>query len=219
MLLAGIDESGRGPLIGPLVIAAVAIEEKFLPYLDALKLKDSKALTRKQRSLAYEKIIKLASYKIIIIEPIEIDQELNSDSSNLNWLEAKKIAELINDLNPDKAIIDCPSPNIGSYTNYLKALLKNPKTELICEHKADVNYPIVSAASILAKVTRDKEIKEIQKMIPEDIGSGYPSDPVTQRFLKENYEKYPEIFRKTWLPYRLIKDSKKQSSLKKFLKQ
>jgi len=218
MLFAGIDEAGRGPVIGPLVIAVVAMEEQDLPKLQALEPKDSKLLTPKQRSIMYKRIVKVAKiYKILIIEPIEIDQELNSDSSNLNWLEAKKTAELINELNADTVYIDCPSPNIPSYTNYLKNLLKKQTIRLVCDHKAESKYPLVAAASILAKVTRDKEIKELQKVIPEDIGSGYPSDPTTQKFLKENYEKYSEIFRKTWAPYKQIIYGKNQHSLKKFL--
>lgn len=194
------------------------MEDRDLSKLQALEPKDSKLLTPKQRSIMYKRIVKVAKiYKILVIEPIEIDQELNSDSSNLNWLEAKKTAELINELKADKVFIDCPSPNISSYTNYLKNLVKNKKTELVCDHKAESKYALVAAASILAKVTRDKEIKELQKVIPEDIGSGYPSDPITQKFLKENHEKYPELFRKTWAPYKQIINGKKQSSLKKFI--
>jgi len=216
MLIAGIDEAGRGPVIGPLVLAIVAIEDKHLYLLEALNLKDSKLLSPKQRNEAYARIIKIVkAYRIITIEPSEIDDELNSDSSNLNWLEAKKTAELINGLGIDQAYLDCPSPNIENYSEYLKYLLTSP-TNLICEHKADITYKIVSAASILAKVTRDKEIAELQKKIPEKIGSGYPADPVTKEFLLKYHEKYPEIFRKTWAPYKKIIESKNQSSLKKF---
>jgi len=216
MLIAGIDEAGRGPVIGPLILAVVAIEDKHLYLLEALNLKDSKLLSPKQRNEAYEKIIKIAkAYKIITVEPSEIDDELNADSSNLNWLEAKKSAELINGLGADQAYLDCPSPNIENYSEYLNSLLTSP-TNLICEHKADMRYPLVAAASILAKVTRDKEMAELQKKIPEKMGSGYPADPYTKKFLQENYEKYPEIFRKTWTPYKKIVASKNQSSLKEF---
>lgn len=194
------------------------MEDKDLPKLQALNPKDSKLLTPKQRSIMYKRIVKVAKiYKILVIEPIEIDQELNSDSSNLNWLEAKKTADLINELNADTVYIDCPSPNISAYSKYLKNLLKKQTTTLVCDHKAESKYALVAAASILAKVTRDKEIKELQKVIPEDIGSGYPSDPITQKFLKENHEKYPELFRKTWAPYKQIINGKKQSLLKKFI--
>lgn len=197
-LLAGFDDAGRGPVLGPMVIAGVAIDEKDEHLLKELGAKDSKLLSPKQRKELFEKIIKLVkSYHIEIIPPKEIDKAIDSTNSNLNDLEALTFAKCINALNPDIAVIDCPSTNIPAYTNHLKTYLKvSPKIQ--CEHKADFNHPCVSAASILAKVTRDREIEKIQKKIKENIGSGYPADPFTKEFLKNNWQKYPEIFRHTW---------------------
>jgi len=215
-IVLGIDEAGRGPVIGPLVIAGVSIDEKDLDKLKKLGVKDSKLLSPRQRENLFDKIIAAAkNHKIIIIPPKEIDSALKSESLNLNWLEAIKSAEIIDFLKPEKAIVDCPSNNIPSYKNFLKKHLKD-KTELIVEHKADFKYTVVSAASIIAKVTRDKEIKEIQKKIKEPIGSGYPSDPVTIIFLKKNYNNYPGIFRKEWASWKNINKKKKQKSLKDF---
>ena len=90
--------------------------------------------------------------------------------------------------------------------------------KLVLEHKADLNYPVVSAASILAKVTRDAEIEKIKKEIGVDFGSGYMSDPRTSEFLKKNYKKYPEIFRKSWAPYQKIIGAKSQKNLSDFPK-
>jgi ribonuclease HII len=164
----------------------------------------------------YDRILKIIdSYKIIILSPKEIDTALNSDSTNLNWLEADNSIKIINDLNPDKAILDAPSNNIKAYIDYIEKKLKT-KTDILAEHKADMTYPVVSTASILAKVTRDNEIKKIQKKIKENIGSGYPSDPITQSFLEKNYKKYPEIFRKTWQSYQRLVKSKGQSKLGDF---
>ena len=84
------------------------------------------------------------------------------------------------------------------------------------EHKADLNYPIVSAASILAKVTRDAEIEKIKKKIKVDFGSGYMSDPKTVNFLEKYYEKHDYLFRKSWLPYQNILNNKFQSKLEDF---
>jgi len=123
--------------------------------------KDSKTLTKDQRENLYKKYIKSTKYKIIIINPEEIDEALNSPNTNLNWLEAQKSAEIINELKPDKAILDSPSPNLQAYKDYIKKLIKT-KTKIITEHKAE-KYPIVAAASIIAKVTRDKEIEKITK--------------------------------------------------------
>ncbi len=216
VLILGIDEAGRGPVIGPLVIAGVSINEKDLDKLKELGVKDSKLLSPTQREGMFNKIINTAkNHKIIIIPPKEIDSALKSESLNLNWLEAIKSADIINFLKPEKAIVDCPSNNIPAYTNFLKKYLKN-KTELIVEHKADFKYLVVSAASIIAKVIRDNEIKKIQQKIKEPIGSGYPSDPVTINFLEKNYNNYLGIFRKEWASWKNINKKKKQKSLKDF---
>jgi len=194
------------------------IEEKQEAQLRRIKVKDSKLLTRKEREDLHTKILKISDkYKIIIINPQEIDRAVKGhDGLNLNWLEADKSAEIINDLMPDKTIIDAPGNNIDKYRNYLLKKLKNKSINLILEHKADVNYPIVSAASILAKVTRDNEIEKIKKQIGIDFGSGYMTDPKTVDFLKNNFENYPELFRKSWFPYKDLMNQKFQKSLSDF---
>ncbi len=217
VLISGIDEAGRGPVIGPLVIAGISVNEKDLDKLKRLGVKDSKLLSPRQREGLFDKIINAAKkYKILIIKPKEIDSALKSKDLNLNWLEAIKSAEIINSLKPKKIIVDCPSNNIAAYKNFLKKHLKNKKTELVIEHKADLKYVIVSAASIVAKVTRDNEIKKIQEKIKEPIGSGYPSDPVTINFLEKNHNSYPKIFRKEWISWKNINKKNKQKTLKDF---
>src|SRR3989338_10257021 len=158
MLICGIDESRRGPVLGCMVMCGAMIEEKDMPKLVALKPKDSKLLTRGEREEIYPKLLSaLKYYKVIIMQPKEIDKAVHGhDGLNLNKLEAHKQAEILNEFNPDKAIIDCPSNNIASYKIYLKKLLKNKTVELILEHNAE-RYPLVAAASIIAKVTGDKE--------------------------------------------------------------
>ncbi|MCH8328984.1 MAG: ribonuclease HII, partial [Nanoarchaeota archaeon] len=204
MLICGIDEAGRGPIIGPLVMCGLLVKEEDEKELVKLEVKDSKLLTKAKREFLFDKI-KDISYKaeIIVVYPDEIDYAVNNhDGLNLNKLEARKSAEIINLLKPDKAIIDAPSNNIGSYKEYLMGYVKNKKIKLILEHKADLNYPVVSAASILAKVTRDAEIEKIKKKIKIDFGSGYMADPKTVDFLEKYYEKHSELFRKSWMPYR-----------------
>ena len=215
MLICGIDEAGRGPVIGPLVMAGVLIKEKDESKLSDIGVKDSKLLTKQQRNALYDKIIKIVKkYKIIITEPEEIDKAVKGENNlNLNWLEADKSAEIINDLNPEKAIIDCPSNNISKYKNYLFKKIKIKDLNLILEHKADINYPVVAAASIIAKVTRDNEIEKIKKKIKVDFGSGYPADPVTREFLEKNHHKYQKIFRKSWYSYSVLENKKKQKKL------
>src|SRR3989344_5941319 len=210
--ICGIDEAGRGPVIGPLVISGILIEEKDLVKLKDIKVKDSKLLSQPQREKLCKEIkIIIIKEKTIIIPPEEIDDALNSEELNLNRLEAIKTAMIINYLKPDKVTIDCPSTNINAYVKYLKTFLKyEPKIK--AEHKADVNFPEVSASSILAKCYREIEIDKIKRKHNADFGSGYPSDQLTQEFLKRNYNKY-DFFRKTWATYKNITEGKKQKSL------
>jgi len=217
--ICGIDDAGKGPVIGPMVLAGIVIEEKELPKLKEMGVKDSKLLTPKQRELIYHKLIKeIKRYKIIKIPPEEIDDAVLSDTTNLNWLEADKMAEIINALRPDAVIVDCPSNNKKAFANYLENKIK-VKTSLRCEHKADRDHLVVGAAAILAKVTRDREIGLIEKRIGINFNSGYPADPLTKKFLKENWNKYPEIFRHSWSTYQEYsegKKSKKQKTLGEF---
>ena len=179
--LGGIDEAGRGAVIGPLVIAGVTINKKDIIKLTELNIKDSKMLTKNQRENLFPKILSIAtSYRIEIIHPQEIDNAvMGNNSLNLNKLEANYTAKIINLLNPDEVIIDCPSNNILTYKEYFIRFIEKREIKILLEHKADINYPIVSSASIIAKVTRDDEIEKIKKKINIDFGSGYPSDPLT----------------------------------------
>ena len=213
MKVLGIDEAGRGPTIGPMIIAGVMIEDDEESKIEGVK--DSKLLPHKKRIELDKKIKASSKYKIIEVSPKEIDEALESNELNLNWLEAYKQAEIINSLNPDKAIIDCPSPNCDKFKAYLKNLLKNKKIELIVEHKADVKYPTCSAASIIAKVRREDEMDKIKKRYG-NTGPGYSSSPITQKFIKENWEKYPEIFRKTWATWKNHEKMKDQKTLERF---
>lgn len=214
MMVLGLDEAGRGPCIGSLFLVGVMCEEEKREELRAIGAKDSKLLPHKKRMLLAEKIKKIANkIEVVQLTPSEIDQAVDGDDSlNLNWLEARKTAEILNKLKPDKAIIDCPSPNIKAYADYIKRRLTHKSVELILEHKAE-KYEIVAAASIIAKVLREEEVAKIEKKVGQSIGSGYPSNPICQKFLKENHEKYPEIIRHSWESYKRIIRGKQQKNL------
>jgi ribonuclease HII len=200
VIVCGVDEAGRGPVIGPLVICGVTIDDKDIHKLECIGVKDSKKVTAKKREVLFPQILEIISTKnIITIYPAEIDDALNSPTLNLNWLEAEKTGLILNILKPQLAIVDCPSNNITAYTQYVEKLLKH-KIELQLEHDAE-RYTIVAAASIVAKVTRDKLIEELKKKYG-DFGSGYPSDPKTKKFLEQNHSKYPELFRQSWSSYK-----------------
>lgn len=199
-------------------MCGVLISEEDESKLKQIEVKDSKLLTPIQRNQLYKKILKIVKkYKIIIVNQDEIDKAVNGhDGLNLNWLEATKSLEILNDLKPNKAIIDCPSNNVEKYRAYVEKRIKDEEFELIFEHKADMKYPVVAAASILAKVTRDKEIEKIKKKIKKDFGSGYMSDSKTVDFLEHNYETHKELFRKSWIPYQERLNKKFQKKLEDF---
>ncbi|MBS3147565.1 ribonuclease HII [Candidatus Woesearchaeota archaeon] len=217
MELCGIDEAGRGCIVGPMVLCAAMIDSEKEEELRALGVKDSKLLSPQARERIFKELPKYVTFQIILVPPSQIDEYvLDAAGKNLNWLEADKAVELVNMMSPQKAIIDCPSPNIKAYSEYIQERLLHKKVELKCEHKADFKYLIVGAASIIAKVTRDAEIEKIKQHVGEDFGSGYMADPRTIEFLKKNWSKHAEIFRKSWTPYQVISGKKKQKSLGEF---
>ncbi|MBI3051513.1 ribonuclease HII [Candidatus Woesearchaeota archaeon] len=217
MLVCGVDEAGRGPVIGPLAMAGIALGKAAAESLRSLGVKDSKLLTvEKMRSLRQPIVAAASGFHLVLIQPAEIDAAVQSDSSNLNWLEAAHCSAIINRLAPGRAIVDCPSPNTAAYARYLRSLLDDKSMELVVEHKADFNHIECSAASILAKVAREDAIQEVKEKLGIDFGSGYLTDPKTQQFLKENFESNSDIFRKSWLPYRQAVAAKFQSRLSDF---
>ncbi|MSS74400.1 ribonuclease HII [Candidatus Pacearchaeota archaeon] len=207
MYLLGIDDAGRGPIIGPMFLAGVLIKKEDEKILKELGARDSKLIRHVERiKLAGEIKEKIISFNIQESSPKEID--LAVETINLNTLEAKKAAEIINQLNDNKSqikvIVDCPSVNLVTWKKTMISFIKNPKNlEIHCEHKADFNHPVVSAASILAKVEREKSV-EILKQQYGNIGSGYPSDPYTKAFLEKHKEflKTTEIVRKSWATWK-----------------
>ncbi len=222
MFTLGIDDAGRGPLIGPMILAGVIIDKEQEKLFKSKDIKDSKLVTHPQR-IKLAKFIKANSIKSKVVQSSaeEIDNSINS-GVNLNTLEAKKTAEIINALNDKReklrVIVDCPSVNISAWKKTLLTFINYPANlEISCEHKADANYVSVSAASILAKVTREEEVALLKEKYG-DIGSGYPADPATIEFLKKNGKKLSDsgLFRKTWSTWKLLFPEKSQKTLKDF---
>lgn len=214
MRIIGIDEAGRGPVIGPLVMCGVQLlktdEEKLL----SMGVRDSKQLTRKRREFLFDLVKTVVEkYHLVIFTPPELDTMMQR-GINLNVIEEKATVEILSALDGDSAYIDCPSPNTEQYAALLRAKLMK-KILLIVEHKADETYVSVGAASILAKVTRDREIEKLQKLYG-DFGSGYPSDPKTQAFLVQHGEKYPDLVRHCWEPWERVVEEKMQKRLGDF---
>jgi ribonuclease HII len=225
MLVLGIDDAGRGPLIGPMILAGVLIEKNREEYLKKQGVKDSKQVEHPTR-VKLAKMIKEISERFEVVKafPNDIDFAI-THGTNLNTLEAMKTAEIINEINTGKflkekitVVVDCPSVNISAWTKTLEGFVKKKDNlKIICEHKADVNHPVVSAASILAKVAREEEVAKIKKQFGET-GSGYPADPVTKEFLKKEGERLKNsgIFRKSWATWKEIFPEEGQKTLGEF---
>ncbi len=210
-LILGIDDAGRGPVIGPMVLAGCLITKDSEMELKELGVKDSKQLTQKRREVFAAKIREIAeTFEVVLSKPVEIDDSLNG-GTNLNKLEAIKTAEIINKINKGfekiKVVVDCPSTGIQKWTDILKTYIENlSNLEISCEHKADQNHIAVSAASILAKSAREKEMDKLKEIYGIEIGSGYCSDPSTIRFLEKHAIKHEHdgIFRKTWETWKVV---------------
>jgi len=210
MRLAGVDDSGRGSVIGPLVIAGVLLDEKDVQRLSNLGVKDSKRLSRKRREELYEAIRNLAlNYHLVKLSPAEIDKVVRSGRKlhKLNRLEAQAMAKVIKFLHPDIAYVDASDVLAERYKHHIMEHLSF-NLEIISEHKADVKYPVVSAASIIAKVERDKAISELKAKYG-NIGCGYATDPKTIEFLEQWIEKfgsYPDFVRLSWKTVKRIRN-------------
>ena len=199
MIIGGVDEAGRGPVIGPLVVAGVSIDDCLLKKLQSL-VKDSKQLSPKRREKLYPLIKKLCRKIVVeIIDPNEIDRWITSFKGGLNLLEAEVFSRIINELNADLVYVDSCDVKPQRFSDRIKRKI-TPGIKVVSENKADEKYAIVSAASIVAKVLRDREIEKLKSVYGE-IGSGYPSDWKTINFLKKYYvEKgsFPPFTRKSY---------------------
>ncbi len=202
-LLAGVDEAGRGCVLGPMIMALCTISEDQNKYFKDLGVKDSKLVPKKKRAELFEIIKKeVKEYKIIVVPAEELNVLMNRYS--LNEIEAQKTAEMISllKIRPDDIILDSPDTIESKYKQRIIDNLRNIKFDLgkskvISEHKADLNYICAGCASILAKVTRDTLMNSL-------VGfelSGYSSDPKTIDYLKKyilEHKKIPDFARSKW---------------------
>ena len=195
-MICGVDEAGRGPVLGPLVIAAVAaVDDR---ALRDLHVKDSKQLTKKKRAELAPLISACARVETLVISAAEIDAyRLNG---SLNDLEAAGFATLIQRLQPAQAYVDAADVKAERFAEVIRQQL-DFKLDLVAAHKADATFPIVSAASVVAKNLRDELIEAIAAEFGEPIGSGYPGDAVTRNFIEQwlrRHGTFPPHTRTSW---------------------
>ena len=196
-MICGVDEAGKGPVLGPLVVAAVAVDNA--KDIENLGIKDSKQLTPAKRKELADIIKNKFSFAIEIIEAERVDEYRRQNK--LNDLNREAFEKLISKLDPNVAYVDAADVNEHRFGKQIKEKLTNEKdTDVISMHKADAKIDVVAAASIIAKETRENEIMKLKKEIG-DFGSGYPSDERTIKFLKSFYAdngKWPTGTRKSW---------------------
>lgn len=202
MQICGIDDAGRGSLLGPLVIAGVSIRKSKMHKLYDLGVRDSKRLSPTSRTKLYGKIIDVVdSYHVARIPPRSIDASVRNHA--LNSLEAKYMAKVVTKLDPDTSYVDSCDVNPTRFGEEISRL--SHKKKIRSYHHADSRFVVVSAASIIAKVSRDRSILRLRQNY--DLGSGYPSDSKTIRFVTMFYKMHhrlPSFVRKSWKPARAI---------------
>ncbi len=219
MPTAGLDEAGRGPVIGPMVVAGVILSPKAARELKRAGVRDSKLLTPKKREELEPLIMEMAeAYAIRVVEPKRIDEAVSRNG--LNLLEAEVMAEIVRELRPSLVIVDAPGRNTGKFKRVLKSKLERMSVRVRAENKADRRFVHVAAASILAKVERDRRIAELRERAGYDFGSGYPGDPKTKEFLLRVLSGHPfpkDQIRWRWATMQNLLDEKRRTSLTDFL--
>lgn len=215
--IAGLDDAGRGPVIGPMVVAGIKLREDRMGILKEMGVRDSKELSARSRERVAEDLRRhVDEYYVVKMPPEVIDRyvEMSARPGGLNFLEAKAMARVISRLKPDVAYVDASDVDCDRFCDWIKINLEPLKVELIGEHHADKKYPIVSGASILAKVVRDREVDKLRRVYG-DFGSGYVTDPRTVNFLRNYYLKhgsFPPIARRSWKTLKHIMDEVEQGS-------
>lgn len=196
--IAGIDEAGRGPLIGDMFMTIIVMKSDGISILEKLGVKDSKRLSKSQRAKLFPYII---LNSLIVSSTRATPQQI--DSKNLNVLEIEMVCKLIKNAVKfypiDTIYIDAFSEP-RKLRRTISLTCNIPENKLIIEYKADSRFLIVSAASIVAKFLRDSHIEMLKKVYGE-FGSGYPSDYRTVLWIKQYFKEHrqiPSIVRRSW---------------------
>ncbi|NHI83175.1 MAG: ribonuclease HII [Candidatus Thorarchaeota archaeon] len=200
--IAGIDEAGRGPVVGPMVICGVLFMPDIVPELRVLGVRDSKTLTPQSREKMVIPIKKLAKrFALRTVDALEIDQ-LRARGITLNEIELQSFVSIAKELQPAELYLDAADVIAERFGNQIgqRSFLSEKGCRIVSEHKADSKYEVVAAASIIAKVQRDTLIAQLHSK-HGDFGSGYPNDPRTVDFIRKiakSGSELPDIIRKSW---------------------
>ncbi|XP_003976099.2 ribonuclease H2 subunit A isoform X1 [Takifugu rubripes] len=218
----GIDEAGRGPVLGPMVYGICFCPISRKEELKDLKVADSKTLTEAEREALFEKMDEAKSYvgwALQVLSPNTISNSmLQRTKYNLNALSHDTAIGLVQHaldcgVQLKEVFVDTVGP-ADKYEDKLSKIF--PGIAVTVRPKADSLFPIVSAASICAKVARDFAVKhwrfgEDLGEVDADYGSGYPSDPKTKAWLLRYLDPvfgYPQLVRFSWSTAQTLMDSR-----------
>lgn len=215
----GIDEAGRGPVIGSMFVGGFMVDEEKLDKIEDLGVKDSKKLSDKKRERIAGELREEGEVFLKEIEASEID-ELREVMS-LNEIEIQGFCDVIERSDADRIFVDLPEPDGDRFINKMKRELpqKFSERDFVAEHGADDTYPIVSAASIIAKSARENHVENLHEKYGYDFKSGYPHDAPTIEFLEKYVEEKGELppeTRKSWSTAERILNEAGQSGLGDF---
>ena len=215
-LILGLDEAGRGSWIGPLVVGGFLAPRSSLPGLVGIGVADSKRLSPGRRVELFRRLGALGRRFTVTLSPSQLDPWVRD--GRLNELEAIAFARLVRRSRPCEVHVDACDPVAERFGTRIRELSGHPGA-MDSRHRADVDLPAVSAASIVAKVTRDRAIERLRRSLGEEVGSGYPSDPATIRFVRA-YLARPraeaEWLRSSWAPTQRLMRERSARRLESF---
>ncbi|MCI4350565.1 MAG: ribonuclease HII [Thermoplasmata archaeon] len=200
----GLDEAGRGSFVGPLIVGGFVARSDQREALRALGVKDSKLLSRTRREELYDQLGDLGERYTVCLDPAVVDRSVRR--GELNLLEAKAFADVIRQAAPDRVVADACDVNARRFASRLAAF-SGSAVPILARHHADRDDPVVGAASIVAKVSRDRAIDRLASDLGVSVGSGYPSDVRTVEFVRSHLVEHPapSFVRFSWATVERVK--------------
>lgn len=194
------------------------IEKDGLEELEELGVKDSKKLSDKKRERLRDELDDLGETFLVEFTASNIDDL--RDVMSLNEIELKGFAEVVDRAEPDEVFMDLPEPDGDRFIGKVQDLMKTDiDLDFTAEHGADDTFPVVSAASIVAKSARESHVEELHRKYGYDFKSGYPHDEPTIQFLKDYLKEKGELppeTRMSWSTAQRIKRKGDQEDLTDF---
>lgn len=209
----GIDEAGRGSVLGPLVVGGFCCSADQLTALRATGVRDSKRLTARRREEVYSLLPSVGEGRSIALAPRTIDRYVAH--GGLNELELEAFAMLVQRFRPDIAYVDACDPDEERFGRRLSALAGD-RVRVVSRHHADRDFPVVGAASVVAKVRRDAAIENLRRSVGTPVGSGYPADPETRRCVEQYVAgggHVPGWMRRSWETVQRVKRARPARTL------